>query len=225
MPETTRETVSYGDIAARLAAHRLEIFGAFHPGPEDKAPSGTGTILLVGPGEPGFWAHITTEPEFNDGAPDPMDRWSRRVIGTLACDLRAKALFPFGGPPWQPFIAWARRSGRAWESPVGFLVHDRAGLMVSYRGALALKEMIDLPAPPAASPCATCAEKPCLTACPVGALSDQGYDAASCHGYLDIAPGQECLGAGCQVRRACPVSRTYGRVAEQSAFHIRHFHR
>jgi epoxyqueuosine reductase len=53
----------------------------------------------------------------------------------MACDLGAKALFPFGGPPWHPFIAWAKRSGRAWESPVGFLVHDQAGLMVSYRAA------------------------------------------------------------------------------------------
>jgi hypothetical protein len=66
----------------------------------------------------------------------------------MACDLGAKALFPFTGPPWHPFIAWARRSGRAWESPVGFLVHDRAGLMVSYRGALALSHRIDLPATP-----------------------------------------------------------------------------
>jgi hypothetical protein len=47
--------------------------------------------------------------EFRDGRPDPIDRWSRRVIGHMACDLGAKALFPFGGPPWHPFIAWAKR--------------------------------------------------------------------------------------------------------------------
>jgi epoxyqueuosine reductase len=66
-------------------------------------------------------------PNSPTAGPDPIDRWSRRVIGHMACDLGAKALFPFGGPPWHPFIAWAKRSGRAWESPVGFLVHDRAG--------------------------------------------------------------------------------------------------
>jgi hypothetical protein len=154
--------ITHDGIAERLARHRLEVFGAFHPGPGDGAPAGTQTLLLLGPSEPGFWDHVTATPEFTDGRPDPLDRWSRRVIGHLACDLGAKALFPFAGPPWPPFIAWARRSGRAWASPVGFLVHDRAGLMVSYRGALALKRRIDLPAPPEASPCEGCA-RPCPT--------------------------------------------------------------
>ena len=30
------------------------------------------------------------------------------MIGRLACAIGAKALFPFGGPPWHPFYAWAR---------------------------------------------------------------------------------------------------------------------
>jgi epoxyqueuosine reductase len=213
----------YATIADRAAAHRLEIFGAFHPIAEDGAPKGTATLLLLGPAEPGFWAHVTGEPEFTDAGPDPIDRWSRRVIGRLACDLGAKALFPFTGPPWHPFIAWARRSGRAWESPVGFLVHDRAGLMVSYRGALALSHPIDLPDPPRAAPCATCSA-PCLAACPVGALSGAGYDPASCHAFLDTGPGGDCMNHGCAVRRACPLSGKYGRLPEQSAYHMRRFH-
>ena len=77
--------------------------------------------------------------------PDPVDRWSRRVIGRLACDLGAKALFPFGGPPYHPFYQWALRTGRAWESPVRLLVHDTQGLMVSFRGALALREAMAVP--------------------------------------------------------------------------------
>jgi len=222
VPETAT-AASHADIASRAASERLEIFGGFHATEGDGAPKGTRTILLLGPAEPGFWPHVSTSPEFRDGQPDPLDRWSRRVIGRLACDLRAKALFPFAGPPWQPFIAWARRSGRAWQSPVGFLVHDRAGLMVSYRGALALKTRIDLPAPPDAPPCATCAA-PCLTACPVGALSQSGYDTASCHAHLDTAAGADCMERGCAVRRACPVSRSYGRLPEQSAFNMRRFH-
>ncbi|MDG4650227.1 ferredoxin [Roseibacterium sp. SDUM158017] len=199
------------------------MFGAFHPGPDDHAPDGVETLLLLGPGEPGFWAHVTSEPEFTDGAPDPMDRWSRRVIGGMACDLGGKALFPFAGPPWHPFIAWAKRSGRAWESPVQFLVHDRAGLMVSYRGALGLRRRIDLPPPPPEAPCADC-ERPCLTACPVGALSAAGYDTQACHAFLDTDPGADCLDRGCRVRRACPVSEGYGRSPDQSAYHMRRFH-
>jgi hypothetical protein len=214
---------AYGTIAALAADHRLEIFGGFHPGPGDGAPDGLGTLLLLGPAEPGFWAHVTAEPEFADGKADPLDRWSRRVIGRLACDLGGKALFPFAGPPWHPFIAWAKRSGRAWESPVQFLVHDRAGLMVSYRGALGLRHRLDIPVAPAAPPCADC-DRPCLGACPVGALSSSGYDTSACHAFLDAPAGNDCMSGGCAVRRACPVSRSYGRLPQQSAWHMRRFH-
>lgn len=211
-------------LTARLAAHRLAILGGFHPGDGDAVPPGTRTLLLLGPDEPGFWPHVTAQPEFSDGGPDPLDRWSRRVIGRLACDLGAKALFPFTGPPWHPFQTWARRTGRAWESPVRLLVHDTAGLFVSFRGALALKDRLPLPAPGPA-PCDTCADRPCLTACPPAALTGAGYDVPACRAFLDTAPGRDCLGQGCAVRRACPVSQGYGRLPEQSAFHMGHFHR
>lgn len=110
---------------------------------EEGFPAGTRTLLLLGPAEPGFWAHLQAQPEW--GGPDPVDRWSRRVIGRIACDLGAKALFPFGGPPYHPFYRWALRTGRVWDSPVRLLVHSGQGLMVSFRGALALKEAVPVP--------------------------------------------------------------------------------
>lgn len=210
-------------IAARAAPHHLAVMGGFHAAPGDDLPPGTRTLVLLGPQEPGFWAHVTATPEFTDGAPDPLDRWSRRVIGQIADDLGAQALFPFGGPPFQPFYRWALRSGRAWASPVRLLVQDVAGLFISYRGALALREEIALP-PPGPAPCMGCAQ-PCRDACPAGALNAAGYDLAACHAFLDTAPGQDCRARGCAVRRACPVSHSYGRLAEQSAFHMRQFHR
>src|SRR5690606_22899893 len=115
-----------------------------------------------------------------------------------------------------------RRSGRAWQSPVSLLVGDEAGLMISYRGALALRERLDLPPPPNTSPCTTCAEKPCLNACPAKALTAQGYNVPSCRDYLSDVD-RSCREGGCLVRRACPVSQSYGRVVEHSAYHMRHF--
>lgn len=215
----------YAEIGQRLAADHLDILGAFHPTTEDGLPETVATLLLLGPREPGFWAAFRKTPEARDDAPDAMDRWSRRVIGTHACNLGGKAYFPFAGPPWHPFIGWAKRSGHAWASEVTILVHDRAGLLVSYRGAIGLRERLDLP-PPGRRPCDTCAEKPCLTACPVGALTPRGYDVPACKGYLDTDPGRTtCMAAGCLVRRACPVSAGYARDPDQSAYHMRHFHR
>ena len=149
--------MTLSEIEAMAALLHLAVLGGFAASHEDGLPQGTRTLLLLGPKEPGFWPHLTVQPEW--GAPDPVDRWSRRVIGHLACDLRAKALVPFGGPPYHPFYQWALKSGRCWDSPVRLLVHDTAGLFVSFRGALALKEAVDLPEAPA-KPCDTCADKP-----------------------------------------------------------------
>lgn len=210
-------------IAALAARDFLSVMGGFHPGPDDSLTD-VGTLILLGPGEPGFWPHVRTQPEFQDGAPDPLDRWSRRVITALAEQVGATALFPFGPPPFHPFHSWALRTGRAWSSPVRLLVHDQAGLWVSYRGALALPHRLNLP-PTGSSPCGDCADKPCLSACPVGALNGAGYDLKACHAYLDTPAGQSsCMTSGCAVRAACPVSGRYGRVPGQSAFHMASFH-
>ena len=206
-------------LNALAAAHHLAPFGALHLEPGEVP--GHRTLILLGPSEPGFWAHFTTTPEYADSAPDPMNRWSERVIGGMARDLGATALFPFGGPPWQPFTGWARRSGRAWPSPVRLLVHDTAGLMVSYRGALAFAERLDLPET-GVSPCDACADQPCRRACPVDALQSDAYEVSTCKADLD-RPGNDCRARGCAVRRACPVSQRYGRQEAQSAFHMEYF--
>ncbi len=213
--------MTYDALEAQALALGLSIFGGFHPQEADAVPHGAGTLLLLGPHEPGFWARVSAAPEFADGQADPLDRWSRRVIGRWACDLGAKALFPFGRPPYHPFFTWALRSGRAWASPVQLLVHDGAGLFVSYRGALALPDRIALPPLPT-RPCESCADRPCEAACPVAALTPDGYDVPGCKDYV-AGPGTDCRESGCAVRRACPISQRYGRLAEQSAFHMRSF--
>jgi epoxyqueuosine reductase len=221
------EKVMLADIEARAAAQQLVVLGGFAAEPDDELPRGTKTLLLLGPMEPGFWPHLQAQPEWGDylqGVADPVDRWSRRVIGRMACNLGAKALFPFGGPPWHPFYKWALKTGRCWDSPVRLLVHDAAGLFVSFRGALALKQAVASPPAPQ-RPCDTCVAKPCLTACPVGALTSAGYNLPSCHAYLDTKTGQACLTGGCAVRRACPVSLGYARMPEQSAYHMGQFHK
>lgn len=213
--------LAWVEAGARRAGLRLR--GAFHPGPDDAAPEGCETLLLLGPDEPAFWDIFTASPEYRDAEADPLDRWSRREIGTLARDWQGTAIFPSDGPPYAPFIRWATRSGSAWSSPVGLLVHAEAGLFISYRGAIALPHRLVLPAPPG-TPCLTCATRPCETACPVGALGpDQGYDIPACKDHLSAPEGRDCMTEGCRVRRACPVARDFARSPAQSAFHMTAF--
>ena len=207
-------------IRSTVLDHGLEIYGTFHPDADDF--SRAATLVLLGPNY-NFWDVITASDIYQDCKSDPVDRWSTKVITAIAQNLGAKPIFPFGGPPYAPFLSWAKASGRAWDSPVGMLVHDLTGLMVSYRGALAFDDRLDLPARVFDNPCDTCDDKPCLTACPVDALNSSGYDVPKCHAYLDTNSGATCLTQGCLVRRACPVSVGANRLAEQSALHMRAF--
>ncbi|WP_299694548.1 ferredoxin [uncultured Tateyamaria sp.] len=170
-----------------------------------------------------WWSVFCHTAEARDGAPDPVDRWSKRVIGKVAEVFGAQESYPSDGPPYAPFIAWALATGRFWQSPTGMMVHDTAGLMISIRGALEFAAPFEVHRP-RASPCDTCADRPCINACPVGALgAAQPYDVPICKAYLKQDEGQDCMDRGCAVRRACPVSQTFDRNIAQSAFHMKAF--
>ena len=219
---TFPKTLTYAPLRASLNKLQLDIIGAFHPKPSDDAPAGCQTLLLLGPHEPGFWARFSASTEYLDQAANPLDRWTKRMVGAWATDNNTTALFPSDGPPYPPFISWAKRSGRAWASPIGMLVHDHAGLMVSYRAAISLPIRIDLPQT-GNKPCLDCETQACLSICPVNALTHAGYNVPECKSYLNTENGSSCMETGCLARNACPAGHSYGRLAEQSAFHMAAF--
>ena len=182
------------------------------------------TIVLIGMTGRAGWQAFAASPEAREGNDHPLDRWSRRVIDALACDLNAVALYPFGGPPHWPFQQWARRAEPIHFSPIGLLIHPTYGLWHSYRGALGFWQALDVPAFEAsASPCDSCRERPCLGACPVGAFSAGGYDVDVCAEHLRSPAGADCMTSGCLARRACPVGAEHAHGAEQAAFTMRAF--
>ncbi|MEI9982759.1 MAG: hypothetical protein WDN69_05835 [Aliidongia sp.] len=88
---------------------------------------GSLTLALLGfVGREG-WPEFAGSAEARDGVPDPLDRWSRRIIGRLAERHGAAAFFPFGGPPFLPFGAWAKRTEPVHPSPLGLLIHPDWG--------------------------------------------------------------------------------------------------
>lgn len=225
-PETASalsRSATYSAIETAVQDAGLIVMGALHPRVVPAKQLDGGTLILLGTAA-AFWPVLKRSEEWQDQRPDPVDRWSRRVVGGMAQELGAQAHFPFGGPPYAPFIDWALKSGRTFSSPVGALVHDTVGMMISFRGALHFEHEFPIPKPAAQSPCTTC-PAPCTTACPVGALNAEAfYNVDACHGHLSTPDGQSCMTGGCAARLACPLSAGAGRLAEQSAHHMKAFH-
>lgn len=219
-------------IAELIAPSGLALRGGFHPEPEDGVPALPGgvaarTVLMLGnagaqSGDPMWRAFAAARHRF-DG-PNPLDDWTRSVVDTLARDVGAEALYPFGGAPYWPFQRWAMRAEPVFPSPLGLLVHPVHGLWHGYRAALIFAEL--LPLPPredVSSPCTSCAAKPCLTACPVGAFTAGGYDVEACAAHLESADGTACLDGGCRARLACPVAPARAPIPDQARFHMEAF--
>jgi epoxyqueuosine reductase QueG len=192
-----------------LYAIRRESFtalGWFAPNAEDRVPPGTQFVILIGNAGPDMFRRFARE---RDPRHDRMDDWCREVIGRLARDLDARAVYPFDTPPL-PFLTWARRAKAGHVSPLGMNIHTVYGLWHAFRAALLFPVAFDLPPSSAgAHPCETCVEKPCLSACPVDAFSGRDYDVPRCIDHIAAPRGQDCMSGGCLARRACPVGRPY----------------
>lgn len=225
-------TAATGTLARMEAAAGplgLILRGAFHCDADDEVPPlpdgrASRSLVLLGNHGDGFWTRFQATPEARDGRPDPLNRWSERVIGALAQEAGGLALFPFGGPPYRPFLRWAQRAEAVTSSPLGMLIHPDFGLWHAYRGAIALPEALELPArDERPSACDSCTERPCLAACPVGAFTAAGYEVTACAEHIAVPAGADCLGLGCRARRVCPVGQAYRYPAAQARFHMEAF--
>ena len=215
-------------IAAAAGGVGIAPRGAFHPAVDDDVPPlrgrPVGTLALLGFVGRAQWPAFAASPESSDGRANPLDRWSRRVIGELAAEFGAAALYPFEGPPWLPFQRWAMKAEPVHRSALGMLIHPDWGLWHSYRGALAFAERLALPKRvERPSPCDACAAKPCLSACPAGAFTLERYDVGACAAHIRRPAGKECIEFGCRAREACPIGADHRFERGQASFHMRAF--
>ena len=150
-----------------------------------------------------------------------MDAWSAQIGARIAAEFNCQALYPFD-KPWQPWQSWCRRIEGLRPSPLGILIHPQYGLWHGYRVAFAFKEVIDVPAPiQLAHACDSCADKPCISACPPSAIRENRFDVPRCRQHLADAVGQAgCMASGCLARNACPVGRAYRYHEAQLRFHM-----
>lgn len=213
-------------IADALAAHGLVLRGGFNFDPDDQAPIGpAGTparaAMLIGNAGASCWRHFqawrASQPR---DLANPLDTWSRDVIGAVAEKFGARAVSP-SDKPYLPFQQWAMRAEALKPSPLGILMHPEYGLWHAYRGALLFDVEISIQAPQdVIHLCDACAGKPCVKACPVDAYSETAFDHQGCLAHVRGALGQDCRSAGCLDRNACPYGADYRYPADVQAFHM-----
>lgn len=215
--------MNLGEIEGALQDAGLTPRGAFHPAAGDSVPPLAGaaparTLVLAGHAGPRMWRAFDAA---RAGGNMSLDEWSARILHELAARLGARAVFPFERP-YLPFQRWAMRAEACHPSPLGLLIHPDYGLWHGYRGALLFAAAVELPPPDCrASPCASCADRPCLKACPAGAFDGRAYDVPACAAHLAGEPA--CMDIGCLARHACPVGRDYRYAPAQARFHMRAF--
>lgn len=160
---------------------------------------------------------------------NPLDQWTKETLEPLAKRYQGAIEYPFGGPPYSPFIRYAKETGHFFESPIKILIHPQHGLWTGLRGVLTIqrgsldhqtKAIIDsLPPSPQKSPCDDCPERFCLKSCPVNAFKEEQYDVTTC--LEEVRKRETCFGQGCQARLSCPIGIPYGE--KQKAFHMKTF--
>lgn len=216
-------------IRAALRPHGLFLRGAVNFADGEAAPTlrdgrPAASVVLIGNIGSSLWPAFSRwrRGRPDAGGPDPLDTWSKDVIGPIAAMAGATAWFP-SDPPWQPFQRWAMRAEGLKASPLGILIHPVYGLWHGYRGALgfAVPAAAEPVVRPVDHPCDTCRDRPCLTTCPAAAVRADAFDVPGCRSHLRTPQGQGgCLRGGCLARAACPVGAAYRYGDDQLRFHM-----
>lgn len=216
-------------LRAALAGHGLRIGGVLDLKEADPLPAGlrrtARSIVLVSAAGTAMWPYFSAWRARQESEPDdPLDTWSRVVIGAVAEACGCHGVFP-SDKPYMPFQSWAMRATGLKPSPLGLLIHPDFGLWHAFRGAIVFDHPLrpDMPDTDVSHPCDTCREKPCLSACPVNAVSASTFDFGSCRAHLKGDKAGTCMQSGCLARNACPVGAQYRYSPDQQAFHQQSF--
>ena len=172
-------------------------------------------VLLLGNGGFSLWSHVEGARERGElPGPDPIDTYSirivRRWLSSTFPSARGQIVYPpASGEPMATVDLQALGVYAGWHHPTPFMVGINAawGPWFAYRVLLLTDAPLDSTSPMNdASPCATCVERTCISACPADALTGR-FDLARCAAYR--TRGDSICALTCRARLACPVGREH----------------
>ena len=154
----------------------------------------------------------------------PIDAYACRVITEiLEEDLkgqRFEIIYPAGhtGHPFYGLQDLGVVAGWHHTSPFLVGINPVWGSWYAYRAVVLTNshyQPASMPASP--SPCSACRTDDCVVACPVGAVSRDGFDMETCLQYRQT-DGSHCQDK-CLARMACPVGREHRYRQPQMSYH------
>ena len=128
---------------------------------------GARAAAIVGSGGPAFYDLFrAASPEAGDGAPHPLDRFTKRTADSAAAaalsalGVAHAVYFPFdGAEPLIPFQRLGRAAGLGGPGPLGLQIHPVFGPWWAYRALVVVDRALP-PRPPIGDGCAGC-DAPC----------------------------------------------------------------
>lgn len=160
-------------------------------------------LILIGHGGRALWEQVKVA---GLASAHPIDEFTTATVEAwLARQLPAAAhvlLYPGDGPVG--LQALGRLAGWHHESPFRVGVNADWGSWFAYRAVVLVDADLPATAPMTGeSPCASCTDKPCVAACPAGALDAPEFSLQKCIAYRK-QPDSLCR-ITCVARTSCPV--------------------
>src|SRR6185369_8365599 len=169
-------------------------------------------LILIGHGGRTMWAAMKAA---DIAADHPIDEFSigitQRWLAGLSHTIAYPAEISVG------LQALGKLAGWHHDSPFRVGVNASWGSWYAYR-VVVLTDSDFVPTPPqvTVSPCSRCQGKPCVAACPAGALNGEIFDLQKCIAYRR-APSSRCQ-TTCVARISCPVGSEHRYNDEQIAY-------
>ncbi len=151
---------------------------------------------------------------------DPFDETSLELVTNWHRRTHPRARFEVVGPGEAilPLGRLAEAVGWGRPSPVGLTINPTFGLWLAHRVVLLSELEPHGPTEIPEHPCDSCADTPCVAACPVDAVSvTGGLDIEACSRHR-ISSGSECE-LQCLARNACPVGAEHRYGPDQMRHH------
>jgi hypothetical protein len=175
-------------------------------------------LVLVGHGGRRMWEALRKKAI---ETPDPVDRFSTSLTSTFIRDYLGNepVLWLYPNTAYLvPLQSLGEAAGWSFPCPLGSGISPIYGVWFAYRAAFLIDA--DLPLvheAPAASPCDTCTTRPCITACPAGAVKPDAFDISSC-ARQRLSPESLCAHR-CLARLACPICPEHRYTPSQIQYH------